>query len=69
MSKELSSKVDIWGQALVPHLVLSSPICWGWIRTDAGLYEPHWTTFEEASKTCHELIYARRNVVPAASAK
>ena len=29
---------------------------WGWIKTDAGLYEPHWTTLQEASKTSYELI-------------
>jgi len=47
---------QIWGQSLVPNPVLPSPNNWGWIKTDAGLYEPHWTTLEEASKTCYELI-------------
>lgn len=46
----------VWGQSLVPDPVLPSPSSWGWIKTDAGLYEPHWTTLQEASKTCYELI-------------
>ena len=28
----------------------------GLVMTDGGLYEPHWTTLQEASKTCYELI-------------
>ena len=46
----------VWGQALTPDPVLPSPSSWGWIKTDGGLYEPHWTTLQEASKTCYELI-------------
>ena len=46
----------VWGQTLVPQPVLPSPSSWGWIKTDDGLYEPHWTTLPEASKTCYELI-------------
>ena len=46
----------VWGQILVPQPVLPSPSSWGWIKTDDGLYEPHWTTLPEASKTCYELI-------------
>ncbi len=34
---------------------LPSPCNWGWIKTK-GLYEPHWTTLPEASKTCYELV-------------
>jgi len=50
--KRLSSKV----QALLPHAVLSSPSSLDWIRTDADLCEPpHWTTLEEASKTCYSM--------------
>ena len=46
----------VWGQALAPDPVLPSPSTWGWIKTDNGLYEPHWTTLPEASKTCYEFI-------------
>ena len=46
----------VWGQALIPHPVIISPSNWGWIKTDGGLYEPHWTMLEEASKTCYELL-------------
>jgi len=46
----------VWGQALSPDPVLPSPSAWGWTKTDGGLYEPHWTTLPEASKTCYELI-------------
>ena len=46
----------IWGQALIPHPVFPSPSNWGWVKPDGGLYEPHWTTLQEASKTCYELI-------------
>ena len=46
----------VWGQILVPQPVLPSPSSWGWIQTDDGLYEPHWTTLPEASKTCYKLI-------------
>ena len=34
---------------------------WGhiwWQTSDAGLYEPNWTSLPEASKACYELIYA-----------
>ena len=46
----------VWGQALAPDPVLPSPSSWGWIKTNGGPYEPHWTTLQEASKTCYELI-------------
>lgn len=46
----------IWGQALIPHPELPSPCSWGWLRSDDGLYEPLWTTLEEASKSCYELL-------------
>ena len=46
----------IWGQALIPLPDLPSPHSWGWLRTDDGLYEPLWTTLEEASKSYYELI-------------
>ena len=46
----------IWGQALIPLPDLPSPCSWGWLRTDDGLYEPLWTTLEEASKSCDELL-------------
>ena len=40
----------VWGKALTPHPVLPSPTSWGWVMTDGGLYEPHWTTLQEASR-------------------
>ena len=46
----------IWGQTLIPQPVLPSPSSWGWIKTNDKLYEPHWTTLPEASKTCYELV-------------
>ena len=46
----------VWGKSLVPDPVLPSPSSWGWIKTNAGLYESHWTTLQEASKTCYDLI-------------
>ena len=46
----------IWGQTLIPQPVLPSPSSWEWIKTNNGLYEPHWTTLPEASKTCFELV-------------
>ena len=57
----------VWGQTLVPQPVLPSPASWGWINTDDELYEPHWTTLPEASKTCYKLI-SLCCVVAAASA-
>ena len=50
----------VWGKALTPHPVLPSPTSWGWVMTDGGLYEPHWTTLQEASKTCYELICRKK---------
>ncbi len=47
----------IWGQALVPDPVLASPDSWGQIKTDGNLFEPHWTTHQEASKICYELLF------------
>ena len=46
----------VWGQTLVTQPVLPSPSSWGWIKNDDGLYEPHWSTLPEASKTCYELV-------------
>ncbi len=40
----------VWGQTLLAQPVIPSPCDWGWIKTD-GLYEPHWNTLPEASKT------------------
>ena len=45
----------IWGTKLLPDPVLPSPTDWGWVKTE-GIYEPHWTTLPQASKSCHELI-------------
>ena len=45
----------VWGQTLLPQPTLPSPCSWGWIKT-VGLYQPHWTTLPEASKTCYELV-------------
>ena len=46
----------IWGQVLCPDPMLPSPDSWGWVKTDCGLFQPYWTTLQEASKTCYELI-------------
>ena len=46
----------VWGQALCPDPVLPSPDSWGWTKTEGGLFEPYWTTLEEALKTYYELI-------------
>jgi hypothetical protein len=54
MSDEWLSKVDTSG-ATSP--LLSSPISWGWRKNDVGMYEPHWTTLQEAAKACYELLY------------
>ena len=45
----------VWGQTLLPQPGLPSSCSWGWIKTDE-LYEPHWTTLPEASKSCYELV-------------
>ena len=59
---------QVWGQALVADPVVLLPTSWGWIRTSDGLYEPHWTTLEEASKTWIS-CGCKKDLVPAASAK
>ena len=62
----------IWGQALVSLPDLPIPCSWGWLRTDDGLYEPLWTTLEEASKSCYGLYFvvaAIKDVKHDASAK
>ena len=46
----------IWGNTLSPDPVLPSPTDWGWVKTTDGMYEPHWTTLPQASKSCFELI-------------
>lgn len=48
------SRGHIWGQAPF-HSHLPSPCSWGWLQTNDGLYEPFWTTLQEASKSCYEL--------------
>ena len=45
-----------WGLTLIQQPLLPSPSSWRWIKTNNGLYEPHWTTLPEASKTCFELV-------------
>ena len=62
----------IWSQTLTQQPVLPSPSSWGWIKTSDGLYELHWTTPPEASKTGYGLVSCgclRKCVVATASAK
>ena len=46
----------VWGNVFCPDPKIPSPNHWGWKKTDCGIYQPFWTTLEEASKTCYELI-------------
>jgi hypothetical protein len=46
----------IWGQALVANPTLPCPSKWGWKRNEDGEWSPFWTSMQEASKECRELI-------------
>ncbi|CAG2204044.1 unnamed protein product [Mytilus edulis] len=45
-----------WGQALVKLQETPSPSIWGWKRNKEGLWEPFWTSLQQASESCAELI-------------
>ena len=45
-----------WGQALVKLQETPSPSIWGWKRIKEGLWEPFWTSLQQASESCAELI-------------
>jgi len=49
----------VWSQVLLPALELppaTSWACWGWTKSEEGLYEPHWTRLPQAAQTCCELL-------------
>ena len=45
-----------WGQALIKLQETPSPTNWGWTRNNGGVWEPFWTSLQQASESCNELI-------------
>ena len=54
--KRACYQANIWNQSLVSQPELLNPSNWGWTK-DASGWQPLWTTFPEAAKSCHELIH------------
>lgn len=46
----------IWGQACISSPQLPDPSQWGWTKNGEDQWEPKWTTLEQASKACKELL-------------
>lgn len=45
-----------WASSLLLNQELPSPSLWEWTRSSAQVFEPFWTTLQEASKSCQELL-------------
>ena len=45
-----------WGQALIKLQETPSPTNRGWTRNKEGVWEPFWTSLQQASASCNELI-------------
>lgn len=54
--KRASYQANCWNQPLIADPKLPSPIDWGW-RKESTEWQPLWTTLQEASQSCYELIH------------
>ena len=39
----------VWGQVLLPTPELPGATSWGWVKSDDGLHDPHWTRLPQAA--------------------
>ena len=46
----------VWGQVLLPAPELPAATSWGWIKSEDGLHDPHWTRLPQAAQSCRELL-------------
>ena len=54
--KRTCFQVNLWNQSLVLDQKIPEPSDWGWRKESTGWWQPFWTAFAEAAKSCHELI-------------
>lgn len=46
-----------WKQATSVHQTIPNFTAWGWQKENTGIWLPHWTTLEDASKACSILLH------------